>query len=86
MVMGSLVWKLSALMEYREELVKVDTLMEYHEEFVDVDTLMEYHEELVDVVTRGQDPDSEVQVEQNSLSSSRVSNHRWLRWESLRVS
>ena len=28
---------LSTLMEYHEELVKVDTLMEYHEEFVRVD-------------------------------------------------
>ena len=43
-------------------------------------------------VQRGQDgrqqqePDSEAQVEQNSLSSSRVSDQCWLRWESLRVS
>ena len=33
-----------------------------------------------------QEFDSEVQVEQNSLSSSRVSDQCWLRWESLRVS
>ena len=33
-----------------------------------------------------QEPDSEVQVEQNSLSSSRVSDQCLLRWESLWVS
>ena len=40
------VWcgNLSTLMEYHEELVKVDTLVEYHEKLVRVDILMEYHE------------------------------------------
>ena len=40
---------LSTLMEYHEELVKVDTLMEYHEKSVMVDSLMECHEEFVGV-------------------------------------
>ena len=34
---------------------------------------------------RQQEPDSEVQEDQNSLSSNRVSDQCWLRWESLRV-
>ena len=34
---------LSTLMEYHEELVKVDTLMECHQELVRVDIFMEYH-------------------------------------------
>ena len=35
---------------------------------------------------REHEPDSQVQVDQNSFSASRVSDQCWLRWESLRVS
>ena len=40
---------LSTLMEYQDELVKVDILMEYHEKSLMVDSLMECHEEFVGV-------------------------------------
>ena len=40
------VWKVS-LMEYHEELVRVDILMEYHEKSVIVDSFMECYEEFV---------------------------------------
>ena len=36
---------LSTLMEYHEELVRVNILMEYHEQSVMMDSLMESHEE-----------------------------------------
>ena len=36
---------LSTLMEYHEELVRVNILMEYHEQSVMMDSLMECHEE-----------------------------------------
>ena len=60
--MRSLVWKLSALMEYHEELVDVVTLVELWGDCQHswstmsslvwkLSALMEYHEELVDVVT-----------------------------------